>query len=115
MASTTPIASWPIGRPGSVAGSSLYGQRSLPQMQARVTRITASVELMMVASGTFSMRTSPALYMTVARMVLASCLRLLGLAAGEVLLVGHPFHPAHDIALGVAFLDRDVRHRGGRR
>jgi hypothetical protein len=45
----------------------LVGQRSLPQMQALVTRTTASVASMMVASGTFSMRTSPAAYITVAR------------------------------------------------
>src|SRR4051794_16304484 len=37
-------------------------------MQARVMRITASVGLRMAASGTFSMRTSCALYMIAARM-----------------------------------------------
>src|SRR5258708_3326181 len=38
-------------------------------MQARVTRITASVELTIVASATLSMRTSPAPCRTVARIV----------------------------------------------
>ena len=41
-ASTTPMASWPMRWP-SPLGPPLYGQRSLPQMQARVMRITASV------------------------------------------------------------------------
>src|SRR3954471_16445947 len=66
-ASTMPIASWPMRCPPG-AGPRLYGQRSLPQMQARVTRTTASVGWTIVASGTFSTRTSPALCMTVARM-----------------------------------------------
>src|SRR5215210_6659743 len=38
-------------------------------MHARVTRTMASVGSTMVASGTFSTRTSPAAYMMVARMV----------------------------------------------
>src|SRR5207245_2488685 len=46
---------------------SWYGQRSLPQMQARVTATSASVGSIRRASGTFSMRTSPAPYRTVAR------------------------------------------------
>jgi hypothetical protein len=66
--STTPMASWPIGWPVSVASSDAYGQRSLPQMQARVTRTTASVGSAIVASGTSSMRTSPAANMKVALM-----------------------------------------------
>ena len=37
-ASTTPMNSWPIRRPVSLGSIWLYGQRSLPQMQARVTR-----------------------------------------------------------------------------
>src|SRR5205085_8380597 len=48
----------------------LYGQRSLPQMQARLTVTTASVGSMRRASGTFSMRTFPAPNMTVARIVI---------------------------------------------
>jgi hypothetical protein len=42
MASTMPIASCPIRRPPSVAAIPRYGQRSLPQMHARVTRTMAS-------------------------------------------------------------------------
>src|SRR4051794_19294322 len=41
-------------------------------MQARVTRTRASVGSVSRASGTFSMRTSPAPYMTVARIVASS-------------------------------------------
>src|SRR5918995_3622766 len=67
--STTPTASWPIGWPVSVRSIWLYGQRSLPQIHARVTRTTASVGSEIVASGTSSMRTSPAPNMTVARIV----------------------------------------------
>src|SRR5215471_18743363 len=63
---TTPTASCPITRPVLLGSIDLYGQRSLPQMQARETVTTASVGLMMAASGTFSVRTSPAAYMTVA-------------------------------------------------
>src|SRR5438128_10730025 len=54
-------------RGGSPGFISLYGQRSLPQMQARVTATSASVGSIRRASGTFSMRTSPAPYRTVAR------------------------------------------------
>jgi hypothetical protein len=67
ISSTVAIASWPITRPVSLCGSVLYGQRSLPQMQARVTRMMASVGSSILGSGTFSIRTSPAPYMTVAR------------------------------------------------
>jgi hypothetical protein len=59
-----------MGRPFSVDSNSLYGQRSLPQMQARVMRTSASVGFTIVASGTFSRRTSPARYMIVARMMI---------------------------------------------
>jgi Helix-turn-helix domain len=52
----------------SLVGMSLYGHRSLPQMQARTTRMIASVGSRMDGSGMFSMRTSPAPYMTIARM-----------------------------------------------
>ena len=41
--STMPIASWPIALAVLVRLHRLYGHRSLPQMQARVTRISASV------------------------------------------------------------------------
>jgi hypothetical protein len=44
-----------------------YGQRSLPQMQARVTRTSASVDSIRRAVGTFSIRTSLAPCMTAAR------------------------------------------------
>src|SRR5437773_7021021 len=64
--STTPIASCPITRPVSLCSIFLYGHKSLPQTQARVTRMRASVGSMICGSGTFSIRTSPALYMTVA-------------------------------------------------
>jgi hypothetical protein len=59
-----------MARPVAVGANSLYGQRSLPQMQARVTRTSASVGSMSRASGTVSIRTSPAPNMMVARMVL---------------------------------------------
>jgi hypothetical protein len=66
--STTPMASWPIDCPVSERSIDAYGHRSLPQMQARVTRTIASVGCSMAASGTSSTRTSPAAYMTVALM-----------------------------------------------
>src|SRR3954452_6585877 len=66
--STTPIASWPIDCPVSEGSIEAYGHRSLPQMQARVTRTTASVDSVMAASGTSWTQTSPAAYMTVAFM-----------------------------------------------
>lgn len=56
-------------RPVSLRSIFLYGQRSLPQMAARVTTTRASVGSMMRASGTLSIRTSPAPYITVARIV----------------------------------------------
>jgi hypothetical protein len=67
---TMPIASCPMTRPLSVCSIVLYGQRSLPQMQARVTVTTASVGSIRRASGTFSIRTSPAPNMTVARIAI---------------------------------------------
>src|SRR3954447_16021258 len=66
--STTPMPSGPIDCPVSLRSIDQYGQRSLPQMQARVTRTSASVGSRMAASGTSSMRTSPAACMTVALM-----------------------------------------------
>ena len=57
----------PHRRPVSLGSMVLYGQRSLPQMAARVTWTRASVGSTRRASGTVSMRTSPAPYMTVAR------------------------------------------------
>src|SRR4051794_41092400 len=67
---TTPIASWPMRRPVALGSMDLYGHRSLPQTQARLTATTASVGSTMRASGTFSTRTSPARYMMVARMMM---------------------------------------------
>src|SRR5882672_7802820 len=69
MASTTPMASWPIRRPMSLCSIVRYGQRSLPQMAARFTATKASVGSARRGSGTFSMRTLPTPYITVARMV----------------------------------------------
>ena len=66
-ASTTPIASCPMRRPVSLCSIVLYGQRSLPQMEAWLTVRTASVGSISRASGTVSTRTSPASYMTVER------------------------------------------------
>ena len=77
--STRPIASWPIGRPLSVGSRSAYGHRSLPQTQALVTRMIASVGSTIEGSGTSSTRTSPAAYMSVARMVLAPGLEVVRL------------------------------------
>src|SRR4051794_38504517 len=55
--STTPIASWPIGRPVSVGSRSAYGHRSLPQIKALVMRTIASVGSTMGAdSPTFRRR-----------------------------------------------------------
>jgi hypothetical protein len=48
-------------------GIELQGQRSLPQIHARVTRTRASVGSISRASGTLSTRTSCAPYITVAR------------------------------------------------
>src|SRR6516164_184796 len=70
--STTPIASCPITRPVSLRSIFWYGHKSLPQTHARVTRITASVDSTIFGSGTFSIRTSPALYITVARIIASS-------------------------------------------
>ena len=61
-----------------------YGQRSLPQMQARVTLTRASVGSISRASGTVSTRTSPAPYMTVARMSTPSSLSCPEVAAYSV-------------------------------
>jgi hypothetical protein len=54
--------SWPIRFPVSLCFIELYGQRSLPQMQARVTMTIESVGSMSRASGTVSTRTSLAPY-----------------------------------------------------
>src|SRR6266513_2235396 len=70
--STTPIASCPITRPVSLRSIFWYGHKSLPQIHARVTRMRASVGSMICGSGTFSIRTSPALYITVARIMVGS-------------------------------------------
>ncbi|MBP1688574.1 MAG: hypothetical protein H6Q33_4717 [Deltaproteobacteria bacterium] len=68
-----PPASCPMRRPVSLRGSVLYGQRSLPQIQARPMVMTASVGSMRRASGMVSIRTSPTPNMTVARMVIYLC------------------------------------------
>ena len=49
-----------------------YGCRSLPQTQVRTTRTTASVGCCSAGSGTFSTRTSPAPYISVARTKISS-------------------------------------------
>src|SRR5258708_6071182 len=67
--STTPMNSWPIRWPASLGSIFRYGQRSLPQMQARVIVRRASVDSTRRASGTSSTRTSPAPYITVARIL----------------------------------------------
>ena len=90
--STTPIASWPIWRPVSPGFIDLYGQRSLPQIAARVTRTTASVGWTISGSGTFSTRTSPAACMTVARI------------SGRVLLVADVIAPRRGVAFFVDLL-----------
>jgi hypothetical protein len=56
--------------PVSLGSIWLYGQRSPPQTAARLTRTSASVGSINRASATFSMRTSPAPYMTVARIAI---------------------------------------------
>src|SRR3954454_9159538 len=70
---------------------SAYGHRSLPQTQALVTRMIASVGSTMEGSGASSTRTSPAAYMMVARMCvlfrLVSDVRGLRGARGEGLKV----------------------------
>src|SRR5512135_1183111 len=74
-------------------------------MQARVMRITASMGFWMAASGTFSMRTSWALCMTVAR--------ISGLSF-QIFFVCDLLHPGDRRAVQ-GFLDRDVGHGRGRR
>jgi hypothetical protein len=64
-----PMASWPVRVPVSLRFIWWYGCRSLPQMQARVTRRIASVGSTIAGSGTSWTRTSPAAYMTVALML----------------------------------------------
>src|SRR5918997_5280729 len=66
--STTPMASWPIDYPASECSIDAYGHRSLPQIQARVTRMIASVGSTIAGSATSWTRTSPAAYMMVALM-----------------------------------------------
>jgi hypothetical protein len=66
--STTPMASWPIDCPVSEGSIDAYGHKSLPQIQARVTRMITSVGSTIAGSGTSWTRTSPAAYMTVALM-----------------------------------------------
>src|SRR3954466_7185441 len=73
-------------------------------MQARVMRITASVGSTIAASGTFSIVTSCALCMTVARILSLSF---------RILIVGDVLHPGDGRAVE-RFLDRDVGHCTGR-
>src|SRR4051812_8220226 len=85
--------------PVSLLGISLYGHRSLPQMQARTTRRIASVGSTIDGSGTFWTRTSPAPYMIVARISHPPL----------VLLVGDLLEPFDGLAVE-RLLNRDVRH-----
>ena len=57
-------------RPPSSGTMSLYGHRSLPQIQPRQTGISASVGSTIPASGTSSTRTSPAPCIMVARIAI---------------------------------------------
>src|SRR5712691_1823878 len=107
-ASTTPIASCPMWRPVSLCSIVLYGQRSLPQMEARLTAMSASVCSTRRASGTVSTRTSPAPYMTVARM------SALDRRGGGVLLVGYVVTPRRGVALVVDLEHCEVGHEAGR-
>src|SRR5215211_7974108 len=120
-ASTTPMASCPIRRPVSLCSIVLYGQRSLPQIAARLTATRASVGSMGRASGAFSLRTSPALYITVARMVIylrswVGCgSSILGDSAvdgrrGAVLPVGDVLAPGNRAARVVGLLHGYVGH-----
>src|SRR6185369_12884987 len=108
MDSTIPMNSWPIRFPVPLGAIELYGQRSLPQTHARVTRTRASLGSTILASGTVSTRTSCAPYITVARIGF-----LQFSAAGRssaVLFGGDVFHPVDYLAvehLG----ERDGRHR----
>src|SRR3954466_2952146 len=72
VSSTTPMNSCPIRAGPSAGGIDPYGHRSLPQMQEAVMRTSASVGCLTTESGTSSTRTSPALYMFVARMKMFS-------------------------------------------
>src|SRR5207247_5099411 len=91
----------------------LYGQRSLPQMAARVTTTRASVGSIRRASGTVSIWTSPAPNITVACIVcltpVSSGLRV---AESLILFVANLFHPVGGLPVEL-FLNGDVRH--GRR
>src|SRR4051794_12993856 len=111
-ASTTPIASWPMRWP-STFGPPLYGHRSLPQMQARMMRMTASVGCWTVASGTSAIRTSCAFGMMVARIIGFSILGVRAGARGKVFIVGDMLHPGHGRAVQ-RLLDSDVGHGAGR-
>src|SRR5947208_2541850 len=112
-APTTPLASWPMRRPVSLYSIVLYGQRSLPQMAARVTTTRASVGSIRRASGTVSIWTSPAPNITVARIVssppASSGLRVV---ENPVLFVANLFHPVGGLPVELV-LNGDVRH--GRR
>ena len=59
VSSTMPMNSCPIRAGWSVGAMESYGHRSLPQMQAAVTRTSASVGSLTTESGTSSTRTLP--------------------------------------------------------
>jgi hypothetical protein len=89
-------------------------------MQALTTRTSASVGSTRVASGTVSMRTSPAACMMVASMW--SILEDAGeggavMVCGRVLAVADRLEPVDDLAdatlVELHFLQRDMRHGGG--
>src|SRR5581483_2822924 len=76
-------------------------------MQARVTRMIASVESWIAGSGTFSIRTSPAAYMTVPRTTRSP--HHVGRLA--VLLVADVLAPGDGAPALVRELHGDVRHQ----
>src|SRR4051812_28369414 len=103
--SYTPTASCPTPPPPSSWTEAWYGHRSLPQIHARTVRISASVDSLIVASGTFSTRTSPGPNIIVALINLLSC----GFRALVVLCVSNVLHPFNHFSVE-HFLNGDVRH-----
>src|SRR3954452_14629801 len=65
-ASTTPTASWPIVSPGDIGALPWRKWRSLPQIPATETRMTASPGSSMRASGTSRTATEPTSWKTTA-------------------------------------------------
>src|SRR3954471_4090473 len=84
-------------------------------MQARVIRTMASVGSLIWESGTFSTRTSPAPYITVARISTRSfqALKPPDFSAA-ILLVRNLLHPINGLAVEL-LLNGDVAHGRGRR